>query len=59
MEYAKLDLPIAPAVMVGDEILVEGSDVREEELVKAIRNRLGMPPLEAEKRGIIRRLFDS
>ena len=31
-EYFKLDLPVAPAVMVGEEILVEGTDVSEEEL---------------------------
>ena len=30
--YFELDLPVAPAVMVGEEILVEGSDVSEEEL---------------------------
>ena len=27
-EYFELDLPTAPAVMVGDEIVVEGADVR-------------------------------
>jgi len=29
-EYFELDLPGAPAVMVGDEIVVEGSDVAED-----------------------------
>ena len=27
-EYFELDLPVAPAVMVGDEIIVEGTDIR-------------------------------
>lgn len=58
MEYAKLDLPIAPAIMLDDDVLVEGSDVQEEVLVGAIRTRLGMPPLETENSGIPGRLFD-
>ena len=29
-EYFELDLPVAPAAMVGDEIVVEGADIREE-----------------------------
>ncbi|MDQ7784345.1 MAG: hypothetical protein RDU20_15775 [Desulfomonilaceae bacterium] len=58
MEYADLDLPVAPAIMLDDEVLVEGSDVREEVLVGAIRTHLGMPPLESEKKGILGRLFD-
>jgi hypothetical protein len=39
-EYFELDLPMAPAVMVGDEIVAEGSDVSEEELESAIRKYL-------------------
>ena len=39
-EYFELDLPVAPAVMVGAEIVVEGSDVSEEELESAIRKYL-------------------
>ncbi len=31
-EYFELDLPGAPAVMVGEEIVVEGSDVSDENL---------------------------
>ena len=27
-EYFELDLPVAPAVMVGEDILVEGTDIR-------------------------------
>jgi hypothetical protein len=58
IEYAGLDLPPAPAIIVGEDILVEGSDVREEELVGAIRKHLDLPTLEPEKKGIIGRLFD-
>ncbi|MGD2271609.1 MAG: hypothetical protein PVI06_14495 [Desulfobacterales bacterium] len=39
-EYFELDLPVAPAVMVGEEIVVEGSDVSEEKLESAIRAHL-------------------
>ena len=39
-EYFELDLPVAPAVMVGEEIIVEGSDVSEEELESVIRKYL-------------------
>ncbi len=56
-EYFELDLPIAPAVMVGDEIIVEGSDVSDRDLEHAICRHLGLPePLET-KEGIVRRLF--
>ncbi len=56
-EYFELDLPGAPAVMVDEEIVVEGTDVAEEKLENAIRTHLGLPPLEPEKKGILGRLF--
>jgi len=56
-EYFELDLPVAPAVMVGEEIAVEGSDIPEEELEAVICRHLGLPPPKAEKKGIIGRLF--
>jgi hypothetical protein len=56
-EYFELDLPVAPAVMVGEEILVEGSDVNEEKLEAAIRKGLGLPPVEEQKRGFLGRLL--
>ena len=45
-EYFELDLPVAPAVMVGDEILVEGTDVSEDKLENAVCRHLGLagPP---------------
>ena len=54
-EYFALDLPVAPAVMVGDEIVVEGSDVSEHELEVCICRKLGLP--EPEKKGLMGRLF--
>ena len=36
-EYFELDLPVAPAIMVGDEIVVEGSDISRKKLEAAIR----------------------
>ena len=56
-EYFELDLPVAPAVMVDEEIVVEGTDVSEDELEKVICQHLGLPPPEAEKKGILGRLF--
>lgn len=54
-EYFELDLPVAPAVMVGDEIVVEGSNVSQEKVESVICRRLGLP--EPEKKGILGRLF--
>ena len=56
-EYFELDLPVAPAVMVDDEVVVEGSDVAEDKLENFIRRHLGLPPLEPEKKGVLGRLF--
>jgi len=56
-EYFELDLPVAPAVMVGEEILVEGTDVSEEELEAVICRHLGLPPPEPQKKGLLGRLF--
>ena len=56
-EYFELDLPVAPAVMVGEEILGEGTDVSEEELEAVICRHLGLPPPEPQKKGLLGRLF--
>ena len=56
-EYFELDLPAAPAVMVGEEIVVEGSDVAEEVLENAIRRHLGLPELTPAKPGFFKRLL--
>jgi hypothetical protein len=56
-EYFALNLPLAPAVMVGDEIVVEGSDVSEEKLEAAICRHLGLPVRQPETKGVLSRLL--
>jgi hypothetical protein len=56
-EYFELDLPTAPAVMVGEEIVVEGTDVAEEKLEAVICRHLGLAAPEPRKKGIFGRLF--
>jgi hypothetical protein len=56
-EWSETELPCAPAIMIGEEIVAEGSDVTEDKVVAEIRKQLGMPPLEPEKKGILGRLF--
>jgi hypothetical protein len=56
-EYFELDLPVAPAVMAGDEIVVEGSGISEEKLEAAICRHLGLPEPAARKKGILGKLF--
>jgi len=55
-EYFELDLPVAPAIMVAEEIVVEGTDVAEDVLEKAICRHLGLPEPAAPK-GLLARLF--
>lgn len=56
--YYALDLPVAPAIMVEDEIVVEGKDVSEEDLEAAIRRHLGLPELPpSEKKGLLDRML--
>lgn len=57
-EYFELDLPTAPAVMVGEEIVVEGADVDEYELEKTICRLLSLPePEPMAKKGLLGRIF--
>ena len=56
-EYFELDLPVAPAVMVGEEIIVEGSDVPQAKIEVAICLQLGLPVPEPVKKGLVKRLF--
>ena len=55
--YFELDLPVAPAVMVGDEIVVEGEDVSDYKVASVICRHLGLPAPQRSEEGIIRRLF--
>nr|WP_240194637.1 hypothetical protein [Desulfopila inferna] len=54
-EYFELDLPVAPAVMVGEEIVVEGTDVSDHELEVCICRQLGLP--EPQKKGLLSRIL--
>jgi hypothetical protein len=56
-EWADTELPCAPAIMIGEEVVAEGSDVTEDKVVNEIRKQLGMPPLEPQKKGVLGRLF--
>ena len=56
-EYFELDLPVAPAVMVGDEILVEGTDISHDLLEAAICRHLGLPEPKPKKKGLVDRLL--
>ena len=56
-EYFELDLPVAPAVMVGEEIVVEGSDVSDEKLESVICRHLGIPEPKSDKKSLIKRFF--
>ncbi len=40
-EYFALDLPVAPAIMVNNEIVVEGGNISQEEVEACIRRQLG------------------
>jgi len=54
-EYFELDLPTAPAIMVGEEIVVEGVDVAEDRLEAVICRHLGLPAPEPQKKGFLGR----
>jgi hypothetical protein len=57
LDYMNLNLPKAPAIIVGDEVVAEGSDVNESELEGVICRQLGLPEPEPSKDGILGRLF--
>lgn len=40
--YFELDLPVAPAIMVADEIVVEGGNVSQQEVESCICRHLGI-----------------
>jgi hypothetical protein len=56
-EYMKLNLPKAPAVMVGEEVVIEGADMAERKLETAICRNLGLPEPEPKKGGTLSRFF--
>lgn len=56
-DYFELDLPVAPAVMVGDEIVVESADVSDHDVEVCICRCLGLTEPEPQKQGMLKRLF--
>ena len=56
-EYFELELPVAPAVMVADEIVVEGASISQDKVENVICRCLGISEPEPEKKGIFDRLF--
>lgn len=58
-EYTRLGWPAAPAIMVGDELIVQGCDVDEGKLEAAICRHLRLPEPARQKKGnLFNRLFD-
>ena len=56
--YYALDLPVAPAVKVGEEIVVEGKDIDEDVFEAAICCHLGLPTDEGGgKKGLLDRML--
>ncbi|MBU1564142.1 MAG: hypothetical protein KJ630_00770 [Proteobacteria bacterium] len=56
-DYFALDLPVAPAIMVGQEIVVKGANVSQGKVEKDICRILGIAEPEAEKKGLLDRFF--
>jgi hypothetical protein len=56
-EYFDLGLPVAPAVMVAEEIVVEGSDVEQFDIEVSICKQLHLPLPESENKGFFKKLF--
>jgi hypothetical protein len=56
-DYFELDLPVAPAVMVAEEIVVEGENVSQYEVEACICRHLGFPQPDMHKKGIMNRIL--
>jgi hypothetical protein len=56
-EYFELELPVAPAVMVADEIVVEGAGISQDKVENVICRCLGISEPKPEKKGLLSRLF--
>ena len=56
-EYFELELPVAPAVMVGDEIVAEGSDFSQTAIEAAICRQLELPPPKIEGKSFFNKLL--
>ena len=56
-EYFELDLPVAPAVMVADEIVVEGQNVSQHEVEVCICRHLNLAAPDPPRKGVLSRLL--
>ncbi|MFA6010471.1 MAG: hypothetical protein WC799_10855 [Desulfobacteraceae bacterium] len=56
-DYFDLDLPVAPAVMVADEVVVEGAEISEHDVEICICRHLGLPEPQSAKTGILNRIL--
>jgi len=56
-EYFALDLPVAPAIMVGEEIITEGKDVNDYEVEAAICRQLELPEPTKKKKGFLSKVL--
>jgi len=56
-EYFALDLPVAPAIMVGEEIVTEGTDIDDHSVRVAICKQLCLPEPVQHKTTIMKKLF--
>ncbi|MBU3916208.1 hypothetical protein KKA14_11800 [bacterium] len=56
-EYLKSRQPIAPAIKVGDELVVEKADISEEKLEIVICRHLGLPEPQPGKKGFLSGVF--
>jgi len=57
LDYMNLNLPKAPAIIVGDKVVVEGSDIPEHKLEAAICRHLGFPEPQPPKEGNLSRFL--
>ncbi len=57
-DYSEQGLPVAPAITVGEDILVEKSDISEKKLESVIGRHLGLPPPQPPKKGILGRFIN-
>ena len=56
-EYFELDLPLAPAVMVGEEIVVEGENVSEDKVEAVICRHLSISPPKPKRKSALDKLL--
>ena len=55
--YLELGLPVAPAVMVADDIVVEGQDVSRHEIEISTCPHLVLPETQPPQQGVFSRLL--